>query len=103
LIYFSDIREYIKRQEEIELYLIEPKNMDSRKSSKTNFCFQKYKRMFPPIVNTMHLEQEMIVEHPTDVPETTDVRIKRSMNDMYLANQNFFWYPPKDLLKPQYI
>ena len=32
-------------------------------------------------------------------PDVIDTRIKRSVNDMYLANNNFFWYPPKGLMK----
>jgi len=61
LIYFSDIRECIKNQQEIELILlnVESENNKISKGSNNNSYHLNDDHMFPPIVNTLHIERSI--------------------------------------------
>lgn len=71
LIYFSDVRECIKKDEEIDLVLIDaqldrfkiPNLGENRRDDPVQFSINEQVQKFPPIINTLHLERELMVKH----------------------------------------
>ena len=76
----------------------------------SKFSVKRQKRLFPPMVNTLYLENEIeyhmrMHEYSSNVksghinnPSKIEYKMKSYLTEIYNTASNFFWYPPDKLL-----